>query len=279
MKLIRFVMFPLVVLAFVSCAPLNTQTKPSSAGGADPPSTGTLRGDAKLIITSDKNDVRLWDRPPRVLILSTDDRVETMMAAIREKIEGAVRSPFGGPFFSSWTYRKLTGPPELEAAPNYFYVAKDDELVAQIKLAYPKGVDEHYDIVVLVGDRLTMSLYNSLWGLDARASRRMAAGRQLSCHYSVISKHGVRLGAYAAVLATETDAILQACLWEEFLHTLGPLTDAKGTPYFSFNDNADDEGLQENDLLLIRALYESGAKPGDPPDKALDYLEQLFATQ
>ena len=152
-------------------------------------------------------------------------------------------------------------------------------LTGQIALSYADGRDEFFDIVLLVADRITLSLYNSLWKFPANYTRRQAAGKRHACYYHSVSRRGVRYGAYASILADYPEDDLRACLWEEFLHTLGPLIDAKDTPYFSFNDHGDDEGLQENDILLIRALYESGARPGDPPDKVLDYLDALFAAR
>ena len=280
MNVLRLFAFSLFLFSLAACAPSTPNAPQATAGKrVDPPSTGTVRGDARLIITSKKGDVRLWDRPPRVLILSNDDRAEAIMQAIREKIETSVKSPFGPTFFSSWEYRKLADQPDLETAPTYFNVAKNKDVFAEIELAYPDGDKETADIVVLVADRITLSLYNSLWGQTARYIRRQAAGRRYSCVYSSQSKNGVRYGAYASTLSGESEEDLRACLWEEFLHTLGPLIDADGSPFFSFNESVDDEGLQANDILLIRALYESGAKPGDPPDKVLDYLDTLFASQ
>ncbi len=75
--------------------------------------------------------------------------------------------------------------------------------------------------------------------------------------------------------------MLEECLWEEILHALGPLQDAAGSPFFSFDDQADADGTQpfhvkrQNDILLIRSLYESGVAPGDSPEKVLEYLKAL----
>ena len=66
---------------------------PYAISAEDPPTTGTLLGDARLIITSKKDDVRLWLHPPRVLVLYDGKDVSPRLENIRNVIEENV-SPF-----------------------------------------------------------------------------------------------------------------------------------------------------------------------------------------
>ena len=59
------------------------------------------------------------------------------------------------------------------------------------------------------------------------------------------------------------------------VEALGPLKDVMGTPFFSFgSENAPDH--RENDLLLIRALYQSQAGPGGDPETVLRLFNRLL---
>ncbi|MEM1162985.1 MAG: DUF2927 domain-containing protein, partial [Pseudomonadota bacterium] len=85
-----------------------------------------------------------------------------------------------------------------------------------------------------------------------------------------------RQAAFVSIVPPEDDKALYACLWEELLHTLGPLRDAHQTPFFSFNDRTKTWPQRENDILLIKALYESGAGAGGDPEVVLRHFEALL---
>ena len=76
---------------------------PYAISAEGPPTTGTLLGDARLIITSKKDDVRLWSHPPRVLVLYDGKDVSPRLENIRNVIEENV-SPFhADKVFGAWT--------------------------------------------------------------------------------------------------------------------------------------------------------------------------------
>lgn len=142
------------------------------------------------------------------------------------------------------------------------------------------GKEAHeIDIVAVVGDRKTVALFNTLRRLPQSSARYQARGSQARCFYASQSSQGLRLGAYVSIIAGPDDEELEDCVWEEMLHTLGPLRDANGSAFFSFDNTAtleDRAGRRANDLLLIRALYESGAGPGCDPEVVLEHLGQLL---
>ncbi len=261
-----------------------TLTTSTIAQSADPPSTGTLRGDAELIIRSKQDDVRLWAHPPRILVLG-DDEVLYQVREIAAKIEAEIRSPFGDKFFGEITSAVI--PDDFGAGQHALWVAmrKGGPAGWQVDLNLYGDPDRvlETDILVVVANRRDIAMINGLWGLSARDNRAMLQGGRSRCFYNSQSRNGIRYGALVLIFPDEDRELLDQCLWEELLHTLGPLRDAKGSPFFSFDDHYDPENQQAvntkraNDILLIRALYESGAGPGGAPDIVLDYLSGLVA--
>ncbi|MEM1164581.1 MAG: hypothetical protein AAGJ28_26935, partial [Pseudomonadota bacterium] len=221
--------------ALAACAVSAAAGEPAGTSRADM-TTGTLIGDARKIITSDKGNVRLWTHAPRVLVLSTDARVADMVRTIGGIVDTTVAAGFGDGFFSRITARMI--PQNWPAA--------DAELSMRLSPGGPAGAeieaklgslyDGPSDIVVAVGDRKTIALINTLWRADADGARYQAEGHPFGCFYSAHSRAGQRQAAFVSIVPPEDDKALYACLWEELLHTLGPLRDAHQTPFFSFND-------------------------------------------
>lgn len=145
-----------------------------------------------------------------------------------------------------------------------------------VSVKFANGDNYAAGIVIAIADRQSLAVLNSLWGSAEKLSRGQISGGPGGCYYSVRSNKSVRYGAYVSVLSGEDEESLEHCIWEETLHALGPLQDAKGSPFFSFDDTADEiADRRDNDILLIRALYESGPKPGDPPDEVIDHLAKI----
>lgn len=261
----------------------------SSSSQDNPHAHARLLEDAREIITSERNDVRLWAGAPRLLVVG-DAEVELHVRRIVDVIEQAIVSPFGDTFFGSVQFEQF--PP--------FFGDGQGRLWVRIREGGPSGQQISLnlgqgdalleaEIVVVVGDRVEVALMNGLWGLSPRSNRAMLQGGTARCFYSVRSHEGTRHGAFVSIFDAQNPAFLEECLWEEILHALGPLQDVEGTPYFSFDDQASnvpgsmpqdqrelDTTRRANDLLLIRALYESGVRPGDPPDGVIEYLDGLI---
>lgn len=246
----------------------------------DPPTTGDLIGDAKLIITSEKNDVRLWSRPPRVLVLYEGEDVSPRLENVRKVIEDNVSPFYGDKVFGSWTYSEL--PSDLGEGSHRMHMRYLKGGPTGFELEVHLDEDRVWvtDIVVAMASRPKIALLNALWALDRKNNRAMMRAGRSNCFYSSQSKKGVRISAYVTIVRYKhLDRDIEECVWEELIHTLGPLIDAKGSSFFTFDDEA---GLlaekQANDILLLKSLYESGARPGDPPDVVLDHLRGLTGT-
>jgi len=249
----------------------------------DPPSTGNITQDARLIITSEKGDVRIWSHAPRVLIYAPSAE-RPAIAAVIDTIEAAVASPFGPTLFSAVTYRDL--PQNLGADETLLRIAGRRGGPAEIEMEVDLGDGKHTtDILIMVGNRRDVAVVNGLYGVSPQTTRPQMRGGQARCFYNTRSRKGVRVMAYVTIVPFADAAETEECYWEEILHALGPLQDAEDTPFFSFDDRGDwqldlspSEVAQRraNDMALIRALYESGVKPGDPPEVALDYFETLL---
>ena len=257
---------------------------------ADPPTTGTLLGDARIIITSDKNDVRLWAHPPRVLVLS-DASVRNPIRKMIQQVEDAVTSPFGDSLFGDVQFHDI--PENLGAGQDKIYtrIRKNESSGFRVEIDLGSGFKHTTDILVVIADRPNLALMNGLWAMDRRNSRAQLEGGRSRCFYSTRSVNGVRAGAYVSIFSPAEEEYLNECIWEELLHTLGPLIDAKGSDFFTFDDTGNyfselpakekrEMVLRKkaNDLLLIRALYESGVAPGGSPDTVITYLEDLITT-
>ncbi len=261
----------------------------AAAGRAD--TYDSLLKDARHIISSQKGDVRLWAHPPRILLIGPED-AEQHLRTIMAQVEASIISPFGDHFF---------GPLHIGVLPETF-ASGQHPLSLRIQKGGPSGghvvlelgptqtgTELRYetDIVIFVGSRRDVAMINGLWGMNPKHNRAMLEGGKARCFYAARSSQGVRYGALVSIYPDETDALLEECLWEELLHALGPLQDADGTAFFSFDDRRDGSKTslaqkrlikqrRANDLLLLRALYESGAGPGGAPDTVLHHLDTLI---
>lgn len=247
--------------------------------------TNDIIGDARLIITSNKNDIRLWAHAPRMLVFGGAD-VAAQVMVIVDKVDSAVDAPWGPRFFGDVDFAAL--PEDLGTSQRrvWFRLVEGGPSGREISLKLDEEKEYRTDIVVVVGNRAETAIMDSLWARQSAGSRRaIVEGGKARCFYQTISRGGQRYASHVSIFPSEDRKDeLRECLWEEILHTLGPLTDAQGSPFFSFDDrSASLHGIppdvvqykRENDLLLLRALYESGAGPGWAPDLALEYLKTL----
>lgn len=238
--------------------------------------TDTFLVDARAILSSDKNEIRLWTHPPRVLVISQDGRAAPHITEVRSAVEQNVTSPFGDKFFSTW--QDITLPQNWNDGPELLQFEQVDGGPAGRQVVVKLGTQEpiYTDIVIVIADRSTLARLNVLWGVDAALTRKQATGKTATCFYTAKNRNGVTRGAYASIPSDLDADTLDTCIWEEVLHTLGPRQDATGTPFFTFDDTFEiSNNKRENDILLIRALYESGANAGDTPDQVLTYLESI----
>lgn len=243
----------------------------------NPPATGHILEDARLIITSDKNDVRLWAHPPRVVVIADDPFVLDELVKIRKTIEREVDPFYGKTVFGPWTYITLDPDFADNNDPLRFRMVKGGPAGREIALYFGKTKSYRTDIVIAVSNRPTIAVLNGLWGMNRSYNRSQAQGGQARCFYDSFSKDGIRLGAYVSIVLPEDQDRTRDCIREEVLHTLGPLTDAKGTRYFTFDDKiGSDDTKRANDISLLKALYESEARPGDGPSKVIRHLKALL---
>ena len=236
----------------------------------------TFLADARSIISSDDNEIRLWTHPPRVLIISHDSRAARYLAEVRSALEQNVTSPFGETFFNEWEVFVL--PRDWSDSPDQSQFEQVEGGPAGRQVAVKLGTAEpiHTDIVIVIADRSTLAQLNTLWGVNSARARRQAEGDKSGCFYASWDKDGVTRGAYVSIPSDLEADKLSSCIWEEVLHTLGPRQDASETDFFSFDDTLEvSESKKANDILLIRALYESGASAGDAPDQVLTYLDSV----
>ncbi|WP_092809790.1 DUF2927 domain-containing protein [Roseivivax marinus] len=266
------VLGPRLAAALVTLALLTGPTT------ADPQTTGDLLEDARIIVTSDKDDVRLWAHPPRILVLHNEPAVVEVMRDIYQEVEEAVSSPFGDRFLGELIFASVPEGLGDGDAPMKIRMAKGGPSGAEVRVALSPEMDLRTDIVVVVADRPTVAMLNGLWGVERKYTRRQMERARGGCFYEANSLNGVKFGAYIAIATPVGRDHLRLCVREEFLQVLGPLQDADGSPFFSFNNHLEASAEQEsNDIALIRALYESGAGPGGSPDVVIDYLETLTA--
>lgn len=238
---------------------------------SDPPTTGDLIEDARLIITSDKGDVRLWDWPPRVLVLTDDLSAWRAVSRIRMRLEAEVTRHDGRALFGAWQRRSI--PESLGEGPEALRLRlRQGTERPEIAVRLGEALRTEAEIVIVVAGRRDVAVLNGLWGMPPQYTRSQMQGGKARCFYQARSRKGVRFGAYISVVSGPPEDV-QECLWEEVLHSLGPLVDAKGSVFFSFDDAV---GMtaekQSNDIALIRALYESGVQPGGAPHVALAWL-------
>lgn len=273
-----------IILAFVAISLLGTIATAQS----DVPTSGNLLEDARRIITSDKGDVRVWAHPPRMLVLS-DDRTQRHVESIVGTLEAAIASPFGETFWGEILYHRV--PQDIGAGQQRIWarMRKGGPSGHQVELNLGDDLVFTTDILLIVADRQTVAVLNGLWGLSPKHSRAQLQGGMARCYYSSRSRNGMRLGAYVTIFQAPDPDFIEECLWEELLHSLGPLMDAEGSEFFSFDNQLDRQGnlpepeqnartkrKRANDLALLRALYESGAGPGGSPDRVLEYLQQII---
>lgn len=268
---------------------VSTYPGPSNAD-TDPLVAEEILEHARRIITSEKDDVRLWAHPPRMLVFG-NATVHAQVQNIVNDIEQAVAPRFGERLFSEIRFGELPAQFAVGQQRLWMRLRRGGPSGRQVSLNFGSNHESYEtDIVVVVGSRTEVALVNGLWGMPTKFNRAMLEGGRERCFYQALSKNGVRFGALVSIFPDGTPEQLDECLWEEILHALGPLQDVEGSPHFSFDDQASvylellpsqrrqlDARKRANDLLLIRSLYESGTMPGDPPDQAIEYLKRLLS--
>ena len=264
--------FRTALAALSLCAGLAGQGDAQQMGRT----SGNLLDDARRIITSDKGDVRLWAHPPRVVVITTDPFVRDELGRIRQAIEAVVPPITGDSFFGRWEFIKPHAGFAGGHAPLGMRLVKGGPAGSEIALNLGHGQLFRADIVIASADRATIAVLNGLWGLSAANTRRQMEGGRTHCFHSVYSREGVRRGAYVSMVTPRDQREISDCLWEDLLQTLGPLETLTDTPFFSFDHKIlSTEVQRRNDLLLLRALYESDAGPGGSPSVVIRYLDKL----
>ncbi|MEM7188043.1 MAG: hypothetical protein AAF439_00395 [Pseudomonadota bacterium] len=238
--------------------------------------TGNVLKDAYLIIADTRGRVILWDRAPRVLIISADPRAKKMMETIRDRIETEVKPPFGPPFFESWTYVPVAKDWPKDDVRLSLRAIPKNKRGRGIAVSLPEVFTGNTDIAVVIADRKTTAVINGLWGMKGWQARHQAEGDERGCFYQTIHYDQVRESAYVSVVAPEEDNELFDCLWQEMMLAFGGLKQAQLSVYFSINHGAKNDRTRTNDLLLMRALYESGAGPGGRAETVIEYFDKLF---
>ena len=161
----------------------TTFTCTSALAENNPKTTGSLFGDAELIITSKKRDVRLWAHAPRLLVFG-DESVEKHVRGIVGQIERAVNSPFGTTFFGKISFEKL--PTNFGEGQQRLRIrlSKGGPSGREIHLSLGENSFFQTDIIVVVADRSDIALVNGLWGMSPSHNRSMLEGGEARCFYS-----------------------------------------------------------------------------------------------
>lgn len=248
----------------------------------DRPTTGDPLEDARLVVTSAGGEVRIWHKPPRVLVLADRQDVLTEIERIGNVLEDRIAPSYGPYLFESWTYASFPEDfGEVQNAEYSFVINARDSGETYVQVNLGADVDEEVDLVIAVGSRSEIAVLNGLWGLPLSYQRAQMSGRTWPCFYSSRSRNGERLGGFVSIVDQGQESNdLDVCLWEEILHSMGPLIDADGSEFYSFDEMPTQSLVKmENDILLLRSLYESGIERGDNADKAISYLRELLFSE
>ncbi|QHQ34046.1 DUF2927 domain-containing protein [Algicella marina] len=251
-------------LAMAILTAFGSGTSPAFAG--DKP----IREQIVEIVSSRKATVRKWTRAPRVLVLhdraAPKDFFEGMVAEIT-----AAAPSFPGVASIDYVDLGAIGAPLAGGAR---FRVKQDEVEGGVAVSSGFLIDGYgaavADIYVFLTDIPTGVLFAALTQSSGPLPRRFAEGAPHSCYYTASSLNDVlRYGMVFINSAWDMERV-QACMFEEFMHTLGILNDSEASEHFTFNDRVADPVDRLADFALLEALYSESVLPGDPPDRVAD---------
>lgn len=232
-----------------------------------------LREQVIEIVSSKKETVRKWVRAPRVLVIHDREPHKDYIEGLVARISGQAPN---FPGIRSIEYLNLAEFQEPLPGRARFRVKRrdvDGQVLVDSGFVFDEGHVGLADIYVFLTDIQTGLFFGALTQSGGPLHRRFAEGGPHSCYYNVSSLNDVLRYGMVFINSSWDAERVEACLFEEFMHTLGMLNDSVDSQYFTFNDRVIDPVDRAADFALLQALYSEGIKPGDAPELVADAFQ------
>ncbi len=236
-----------------------------SAAGEKP-----VREQVIEIVSSQKATVRKWMRAPRVLVIHDREPHKDFIEGLMARISGQAPN---FPGFNSVEYLDLTQFQEPLVGKTRFRVKRreiEGRTLVDSGFVFDEGRVGLADIYVFLTDIPTGLFFGALTQSGGPLHRRFAEGGPNNCYYKVSSLNEILRYGMVFINSGNSQERVEACLFEEFMHTLGMLNDSVDSKYFTFNDRVLDPEDRSADFALLQALYSQTIKPGDAPELVAD---------
>ncbi|MEO0913133.1 MAG: DUF2927 domain-containing protein [Pseudomonadota bacterium] len=225
------------------------------------------------IVSSQKATVRKWMRAPRVLVIHDREPPRDFIEGMVARISGQAPN---FPGIRSVEYLDLAEFQEPLPGRARFRVKRrdvDGRVLVDSGFVFDEGRVGLADIYVFLTDIPTGLFFGALTQSGGPLHRRFAEGAPHSCYYNVSSLDDVLRYGMVFINSGWDRERVEACLFEEFMHTLGILNDSEDSQVFTFNDRVVDPVDRSADFALLQALYTASIKPGDAPELVADAFQ------
>ncbi|WP_371224603.1 DUF2927 domain-containing protein [Roseovarius sp. 2305UL8-3] len=226
--------------------------------------------DARIIVTAKSNTIKKWQYPPRFVVVH-DQPVDV---SVFEEVTNFIVSTtgldiepptfvnmsedaFDPRFYSASRYRpRQTSPGQMTSD---LLIAQREDLTLSANI-FVFMVSPH-----LASHFIALTSYGRFSG---NLTRGYVEGHG-PCYFKVLSNdESIQFGTILIAPTIDPD-MQRACIYEEMVQAMGLMNDAQDSPFFTFDNLAEDKS-RDYDRRLLAALYHAEVQNGDEVDKVLN---------
>lgn len=231
--------------------------------------------DARVIVTAKSNTVKKWHYAPRFVVIHDQPIDQSAFHDVTAFIAAATRLPIEQPTFVNLS--EETFDPRFYTASRYNpRVTETGRMTSDLLIAQKDDLPLSANIFVfmvsppLASHFIALTAYGRFSG---NLTRSYVQGNG-PCYFKVLS-NGESIQFGTILIAPSIDPAMQRhCIYEEMVQAMGLMNDAQDSPFFTF-DNLAEEKPRDYDQRLLEALYDPRIRNGDAVDDVLNIYASL----
>ncbi|WP_299848133.1 DUF2927 domain-containing protein [uncultured Roseovarius sp.] len=231
--------------------------------------------DARVIVTAKSNTVKKWHYPPRFVVVHDQPVDQPAFAEVTDFIAAATGLPIEQPTFVNLT--DATFDPRFYTASRYSpRKTESGQMTSDLLIAQKEDLQLSANIFVFMVSPPLASHFIALTAYGRYTGNLTRSYVQGSgpCYFKVLS-NGESIHFGTILIAPTIDPQMQkACIYEEMVQAMGLMNDAQDSPFFTF-DNLAEEKPRDYDQRLLEALYDPRIRNGDEVDQVLNIYASL----
>ena len=231
--------------------------------------------DARVIVTAKSNTVKKWHYPPRFVVIHDQPVDRSAFNEVTDFIANATGLPIEQPTFVNMTDDSFD--PRFYTASRYRpRTTETGQMTSDLLIAQKDDLPLSANIFVfmvsphLASHFIALTAYGRFSG---NLTRSYVQGNG-PCYFKVLS-NGDSIQFGTILIAPDIEPAMQRhCIYEEMVQAMGLMNDAQDSPFFTF-DNLAEEKPRDYDQRLLEALYDPRIRNGDEVDEVLNIYASL----